>query len=92
MPSRNSPENLIEQAAQAAFDAVTEFLESEDARAKTIFVAITSDGLTEAENAIVAGQGFEGAGDILTTLLMHAKQVGDELGVQIVIAPMPGWG
>lgn len=89
----SEPRNLIEQAADNAFDAIRDTLADAGATAVRMLVLIDADGIDTSDgskDSVTAASGNEvlTGRDVLAMLIEHAVESGKELGVDVMVAPM----
>lgn len=86
--ARRTPGNTVEHAAEAAMDAAERHLSVAGASVEKILVVIEASGLTEHENCVTAGRGFEDARETVAFLLTEAMTAGKQIGFDVRIIPM----
>jgi hypothetical protein len=87
------PSEFANVAADAGMKAIIDWLAAHGAEARHIFIVLDlepdSTPDAEAENATMAGHGYEGPEELFEELLDHARQVGESLGIQVNVVTAP---
>jgi hypothetical protein len=88
--SHRNPRGAVEQATDTALDTFVAGIERAGGKVERAAFYAVVEGLKP--NGVTAGYGFDGASDLLASLLAHAEQLAQAGGIELRIISTPEIG